>query len=84
MTTPVEFAERCEAAAADLALALAHEPDDRVAASLEQTRANLEAKLSKVFEVADAAAVAKMFVAAVVARRREIEAAGETPRAMKN
>ena len=73
MTTPVEFAERCAAAAADLALALAHEPDDRVATSLEQMRANLEAKLSKVFANADAVTVAKMFVAAVVARRREIE-----------
>jgi hypothetical protein len=84
MTTPAKFAERCAAAAADLALALAHEPDDRVAASLEQTRANLEAKLSKVFVVADAATVAEMFVAAVVARRREIEAAGEMPPTVLN
>jgi predicted DNA-binding ArsR family transcriptional regulator len=84
MTTPVEFAELCAAAAADLALAFAHESDDKVAASLAAMRADLEAKLTKVFEVADAAAVAEMFVAAVVARRREIEAAGEMPRAMKN
>jgi hypothetical protein len=84
-TTPVEFAERCAAAAADLALALAHEPDDeKVAASLAAMRANLEARLTKVFVVADAAAVAEMFVAAVVARRREIEAAGEMPRTMTN
>jgi len=82
MTTPVEFAERCAAAAADLALALAHESDESVAASLAVMRANLEAKLSKVFVVADAAAVAEMFVAAVVARRREIEAAGRTPPAL--
>jgi predicted DNA-binding ArsR family transcriptional regulator len=81
-TTPVEFAERCAAAAADLALALAHEPDEKVAASLAAMRANLEARLTKVFVVADAAAVAEMFVAAVVARRREIEAAGETPPAL--
>jgi hypothetical protein len=40
-------------------------------------RANLEARLTKVFVVADAAAVAEMFVAAVVARRREIESGGE-------
>jgi predicted DNA-binding ArsR family transcriptional regulator len=81
MTTPVEFAERCAEAAADLALAFAHESDENVAASLAAMRANLEAKLKVVFVVADAAAVAEMFVAAVAARRREIEAAGETPRA---
>jgi hypothetical protein len=85
MTTPVEFAERCTAAAAELALAFAHESDESVAASLATMRANLEAKLSKVFVVADAAAVAEMFVAAVVARRREIiEAAGEMPPVVLN
>jgi hypothetical protein len=78
MTTPVEFAERCAAAADEVALAFAGESDERVAASLAAMRANLEAKLSKVFADADAAAVAKMIVAAVVARRREIEAFPET------
>jgi predicted protein tyrosine phosphatase len=83
MTPQEKFAERCAAAAADLALALAHEPDEKkVAASLAAMRANLEANLTKVFVVADAAAVAEMFVAAVVARRRDIEAAGETPPAL--
>jgi hypothetical protein len=79
MTPQEKFAERCAAAAADLALALAHEPDEKVSASLAAMRANLEARLSKVFDVADAAAVGAMFVAAVVARRREIEAAAEMP-----
>jgi hypothetical protein len=80
MTTPVEFAERCAAAAAEVALAFAGESDEKVAASLAAMRANLEAKLSKVFADVDAATVAKMFVAAVVARRREIEAFPETRR----
>jgi predicted DNA-binding ArsR family transcriptional regulator len=79
MTTPLEFAERCAGAASEVALALAGESDEKVAVSLAAMRANLETSLSKVFEVADAATVAKMFVAAVVARRRELEASGETP-----
>jgi hypothetical protein len=37
-----------------------------------------------VFVQVEGVAVAEIFVAAVVARRREIEAAGEMPRAMKN
>jgi hypothetical protein len=79
MTTPVEFAERCAAAAADVALALAHQSDEKVAASLATMRANLEAKLARVFVDADAAAVVELFVAAVIARRREIEPAGSPP-----
>jgi hypothetical protein len=82
MTPQAQFVERCIAAAADLALALAHQSDEKVAASLATMRANLEAELSEPFGVADAAAFAERFVAAVAGHRREIEAAGATSGAL--
>ena len=41
MTPQMEFAERCAAVAAELALAFAGQPDEKVARSLEQMAANL-------------------------------------------
>jgi hypothetical protein len=76
MTPQAQFVERCVAAAADLALAFAHESDETVAASLAVTRANLAIKLTEPFGAEVAASFADRFVAAVAGHRREIEAAG--------
>jgi hypothetical protein len=80
MDTPAEFVTRCVDAAADLALLFVGEPEEKMLATLQQTRANLEAELSESFGPDMAAAVAQAFVKAVIGRRREIEAAaGGTP-----
>jgi 7-keto-8-aminopelargonate synthetase-like enzyme len=79
MTTQVEFVERCVAAAADLALFFVGAPENEMLVSLHEVRANLEAELAEAFGAEVAALMAQAFVAAVVGRRREIEAAGETP-----
>jgi hypothetical protein len=82
MTTQAEFAERCAAAAADLALFFVDAPDDQMLAALYQVRADMEAKLVTTFGADVAALVAQAFVAAVVGHRREIEAAGGTSRVL--
>jgi hypothetical protein len=84
MTTPQrQFAERCAAVAAELALAFAGQPDEKVARSLEQMSANLRIKLTKEFSAAvDVPRVVALFVDAVMARKREIEAATLGPHAL--
>jgi hypothetical protein len=49
-------------------------------AALFQTRENLKAELAETFSAEVAAAIAEAFLARVVRHRREIEAAGATPR----
>ena len=78
MTTQAEFAERCVAAAADLALFFVGAPDEQMFASLHQTRTNLETELSETFGADVAAAIAAAFVATVIRHRRELEAASAT------
>jgi hypothetical protein len=74
MTPQMEFAERCAAAAADLALAFAGQPDEKVKRSLEQMAANLRTELTKEFSAeVDVARVVGLFVEAILARKREIE-----------
>ena len=80
MTTQAEFVQRCVAAAADLALFFVGAPEEKMLASLHQTRINLEADLAETFGADVAAAIAEAFVAAVIGHRREIEAAGAMPR----
>jgi hypothetical protein len=85
MTTPqMEFAQRCAAAAADLALAFAGQPDEQVTRSLEQMAANLRTKLTKEFSSSvDVPRMVDLFVDAVLVRKREIEAAvAAVPRAL--
>ena len=77
-----EFIDRCVAAAADLALFFVGAPDEQMLASLRQTRTNLETELSETFGAEVAAAIAEAFVATVIHHRRELEAAGETPRVL--
>jgi hypothetical protein len=74
MTPQMEFAERCAAAAADLALIYAGQPDEIVTRSLEQMSANLLAKLTKEFSAdVDVPKVVELFIDAILARKREIE-----------
>ena len=85
MTTPqMQFAERCAAVAADLALAFAGQPDEQVTRSLDQVRTNLQTKLAKEFSAdVDVPRVVELFIDAILVRKREIEAAvAAVPRAM--
>jgi hypothetical protein len=71
MTPQMEFAQRCAAAAADLALLYAGEPEEKMLAALSQTRQNLAAELTETFGADVAALFADRFVATVIGRRRE-------------
>lgn len=76
MTPQLEFAQRCAAAAADLALLYAGQPDEMVTRSLEQMSANLRTALAKEFSAdVDVPKVVELFVDAILTRKREIEAA---------
>jgi hypothetical protein len=72
MTPQMEFAERCAAAAADLAVLYAGEPEEKMLAALSETRQNLATELTGTFGAEGAAQLADRFVAAVVSRRREL------------
>jgi hypothetical protein len=74
------FIDRCVASASDLALAFTGVPDEAMLAQLYQVRANLETELAETFGAEVAAQMAQAFVAAVIGRKREIDAAGEMPR----
>jgi hypothetical protein len=84
--TPAEekFVERVTAAIEDLGLLYANEPDDRVATSLEQVRANLKAEYANLFPSipGTTSAMVDCIVAEIQKRRREIEAAGASRRQM--
>ena len=83
--TEAELVQRWIAAADEVALAFAHEPDDRVAASLEQMRQRLIAEFVALFPSADQqtmAAGVDSIIAEIQKRRRAIEAAAETPPAL--
>jgi hypothetical protein len=84
MTTQAEFAERCAAAAADMALFFCGASEEQMLASLHQTRINLEANLAETFGAEVATAIAAAFVATVIRHRREIETAGATPPVVLN
>jgi hypothetical protein len=76
------FINRLRDEATELALFFAGEPQEKMLAALEQTRRNLQAEMSPILGAEMAAVIATGFVSAVVGCRRELEASGETPRAM--
>jgi len=84
MTPQMEFAQRCAAVAADLALAFAGQPDEQVTRSLDQMRTNLQTELTKEFSASvDVPRVVELFIDAILVRKREIEAAvAAVPRAL--
>jgi hypothetical protein len=77
-----EFVRRLRDQATNLALFFVGEPEEKMLAALEQTRRNLEAEIATILGADQAAVIADGFVGAVVGHRRELEAAGETPRAL--
>jgi len=75
--TEAELSERWMAAANELALVFAHEPDIKVDASLERMRQNLNVEFCELFPSADPdtmAAGVDSIIAEIQKRRREIEA----------
>jgi hypothetical protein len=85
MTSEAELLLRWMVAADVLALLFAHEPDEKVDASLARMRHNLRAKFCALFPSADPATMAAgvdSIIAEIQKRRREIEAAGATPRVL--
>jgi hypothetical protein len=85
MTEEAEMLQRWIAAADDVALAFACQPDSKVDASLARMRRNLIGKFCALFPSAEPetmAAGVDSILAEIQKRRREIEAAGATPRAM--
>ena len=79
MTEAELLLNRWMAAADKLGLLFAHEPDEKVAASLEQMRKNLNVEFLKLFPSADQqtmAAGVDSILAEIQTRRREIERGG--------
>jgi hypothetical protein len=74
--TEAELVQRWIAATADVALAFAYEPDEKVEASLERIRKNLNAEFLRVFPTANPeimAAGVDCIIAGIQKRRRDIE-----------
>jgi hypothetical protein len=85
--TEAELLQRWMAAADDVALAFAHAPDAQVDAELAIMRRNLIDKFCALFPNAERETMAvgvDSIIRSIQDRRREIEAAGEMPSAMKN
>jgi hypothetical protein len=83
--TEAELVQRWIAATAELALVFAHEPDQKVEASLERMRKNLNAEFLRVFPNADPETLeagVDSIVVAIQKRRREIEAGGAPQRGL--
>jgi hypothetical protein len=80
-----ELVQSWMAVADKLGLLFAHEPDERVDAELARMRQNLIDKFCALFPNAERetmAAGVDSIIAEIQKRRREIEAAGETPRVL--
>jgi hypothetical protein len=86
MTSEAELLlEKWMVAADGLALLFAHEPDEKVDASLARMHHNLSAEFCALFPSADPATMAAgvdSIITEILKRRREIESAGATPRVM--
>ncbi len=81
--TPGEWEARIMTAVDDFGLFLASEPDEKVDASLERMRTNLNAEFLRAFPNADPESMAAgmdSIVVAIQKRRHELEANGATPR----
>jgi hypothetical protein len=80
--TEAELVQRWIAAADEVALFFAHEPDEKVDASLARMRQRVIAEFCAVFPSAPPetmAAGVDIIIGVIQDRRREIEAAGEMP-----
>ena len=82
MTTPAELAGRWAAAADELGLFFANEPDVKVDAALAQMRQNLVREFLKLFPKAPPGTMADgvdCIIAQIQSRRRALEVAGSAP-----
>jgi hypothetical protein len=87
MTEAELLVRRWIAAADEVALVFAHEPDAKVDAELARMRQNLNAKFCALFPMAapeTMAAGVDCIVAEIQKRRREIEGGGATPPGVLN
>jgi hypothetical protein len=87
MTPEEKFAVRCSAVADELGLLFAGQLDAKVDASIAEMRRNLNREFVRLWPAVapgDIAVGVDSIIAEIQKRRHEIEAAGETPRAMKN
>ena len=72
------FVNRCVAVIADMALAFAGEPDDRVLAHLHGTKKHFEDELATQLGAENAAAVVDAMISATMARKHELESVSTT------
>jgi hypothetical protein len=75
------FIENTVAMAAGYAVWFAGVPDAEVMPRLEAARVHMTAELAERFGAEVATAVAEAFIVAVLRQKRDLEAAGEMPRA---
>jgi hypothetical protein len=83
--TPLEWEARIMAVVDDLGLLLAAEPAEKVEASLERMRQNLNVEFCALFPKAapeTMAAGVDCIIAEIQKRRHELEAVGATPRVL--
>ncbi len=74
--TPIsteQFVSRMVAVARDLSLLLAHEPDDRVTAALDQMRRNLDKQFAEILPGPQGPAIIDTLLDTIQARRLEIQ-----------
>lgn len=76
--TPEQFTETAWSTVLDISLFLANEPDDRVTATLNQMRTNLNDQLSEVFPSPVAGPIVDVILKGIQDRRHAIERAGAT------
>jgi hypothetical protein len=75
MMTPEEFTETTWETVLDLSLFLSNEPEDRVTATLDQMRTNLNDQLSEIFPLV-AEPIVDVLIKGIQDRRRGIERGG--------
>jgi hypothetical protein len=68
-----QFTTRLVAVARDLSLLLAHEPDDRVVAALDQMRRNLDREFAEIIPGPQGPAIIDTILDGIQARRLEIQ-----------
>jgi hypothetical protein len=73
MSQTEQFASRMVAVARDLSLFLANEPDERVTATLDQMRRNLDKQFAEILPGSQGPAIVDTILDGIQARRKEIQ-----------
>jgi hypothetical protein len=74
--TPEQFTETSWSSVLDLSLFLANEPEDRVTATLDQMRTNLNEQMAAVFPRPVSETIVDVILKGIQDRRHEIERGG--------